>query len=384
MQYGYISPRRLSSWLHSSVSLVAERRLPGEGSIYQRESDGRWVGVVDLGWVGGKRVRKTVSAKTLAELRPKFKRLKQTIESGVLPDELTVEQWFGYWLDNIASKKNRESTVRTYRRYVDKWVVPHLGKRRLDRLKAEHLEALYQAMEDAGKTDATRRQVHAIIHRALKLAVQRRKVSVNVADHVAPPPVGQGSHGKFTLDEAKAILRSISDDPLRSRWVCALILGLRQGEALGLRWENVDFDHDRIYVDRAVQQVPRLGLVEVDLKSKAAYRSIPLISPAREILAFERQPSGYVWGGDKPTAPRKDWQAWKDMLEAAGVEHRALHAARATTGSLLLEAGVPPVVIAEILGHAQVQVTERHYLHGDDSMRRASMNSLEQLLTDEA
>lgn len=362
---------------------MADRRLPGEGSIYQRESDGRWVGVIDLGWVGGKRVRKTVSAKTLAELRPKFKRLKQTIESGVLPDELTVEQWFDYWLANIASKKNRESTLRTYRRYVDKWVVPHLGRRRLDRLKAEHLEALYQAMEDAGLTDATRRQVHAIIHRALKLAVQRRKVQANVADHVEPPPVGKGSHGKFTLGEAKAILRSIGDDPLRSRWVCALILGLRQGEALGLRWENVDFENDRIYVDRAIQQVPRLGLVEVDLKSKAAYRSIPLISPAREILAFERQSSGYVWGGEKPTPPRKDWQAWKDMLAAAGVEHRALHAARATTGSLLLEAGVPAVVIAEILGHAQVQVTERHYLHGDDSMRRASMNSLEQLLTDD-
>lgn len=361
---------------------MASRRVPGEGSIYQR-SDGRWVAVVDLGWVGGKRVRKTVTAATLVELRPKFKRLKMTIDSGVLPDEMTVEQWFNYWLEHIAGKKNRESTMRTYRRYVDKWVIPHVGKVRLDRLKAEHLEALYAAMEDAKKSDATRRQVHAIIHRALKVAMKRRKVAVNVAEHVEAPPVGTGSHGKFTLLEAKKILRSIGDDPMRSRWACALLLGLRQGEALGLRWENVDFDKDLIYINQAIQQVPRLGLEVVSLKSKAAYRAIPLISPVREILEMERQASGYVWGGEKPIAPRKDWGAWKAVLIAADVPHRPLHAARATTASLLLEAGVPAVIIAEILGHSQVKVTERHYLHGDDSIRRASMNSLEQLLSDD-
>lgn len=358
-------------------------RLAGEGSIYQRESDSRWVGVVDLGWVNGKRVRKTVSAKTLKELRPKFKALKKQIEAGVTPDAGTVEEWMNHWLDHIAAKRVRPSTLTTYRRYVDTWIIPALGKMRLDRLRAEHLEALYAQMADAGRENATQRQVHAILHRALTIAQKRDKVLYNAAQKVEEPPaIGQGSHGKFTLDEAKQILKSISDDPRRSRWVCALLAGLRQGEALGLTWDRVDFDRNVIIVDRAVQQVKGQGLQVVGLKSKAAYRAVPMVEPVRALLWEERKESGYVWGGEKPTGPRADWGMWKKMLEGVGVPHRPLHAARATCGSLLQDAGVPDKVIAEILGHAQVSTTQKHYLHGDELMHKDAMLRLEGLFED--
>lgn len=384
MEYGYISLARLSCWLHSESSLVPTRRQPGEGSIYQRESDGRWIGVVDLGWVNGKRVRKTVSAKTLKDLRPKYKALQKQVESGVTPDDGTVEQWMNHWLDNIAAKKLRPSTLTTYRRYVDKWVIPSIGKKRLDKLRAEHLEALYADMEDAGRSDATQRQVHAIMHRALSIAEKRDKVMFNAAQKVEEPPsIGQGSHGKFTLPEAKLILRSIGSDPMRSRWSCALLEGLRQGEALGLTWERVSFDEGLIIIEQAIQQVPGKGLQVVGLKSNAAHRAIPMLEPVRALLWEERRDTGYVWGGDKPIGPRADWQAWKDMLAEVGVPHRPLHAARATCGSLLEDAGVSPTLIAEILGHAQVSTTQRHYLHGDELRRRSAMDALTELVYDD-
>lgn len=378
---------------------MGKRRTRGEGAIYQRcvpstcpplvdgerpdhKCSGPWVGVVDLGKVGGKRIRRTVTAPTLKELRPKFKALKQDTDSGVMGGEQTVREWFEHWLSHEVDRKRRPSTANTYRRYVEKWVYPEFGSLRLDRLRPAHLEALYARMEDEKKSDATRRQVHAIIRRALVVAERQRLIAWNPATKVDAPSVGKGSHGKFTLEEALKILRSLDKPGVRgSRWAVALLAGLRQGEALGLRWEDVDFDRNVLIVERAVQQVNGRGLEIVAPKSESSYRAVPMVEPVRAALWAERQESGFIWGdGDTPRAPRRDWADWKDLLKLAKVPDRPLHAARATTASLLMDAGVPDRIIAEILGHAQVQVTQRHYLRGDNRMHVDAMGQLNSLI----
>lgn len=354
--------------------------MPGEGSIYQRK-DGRWVGVVDLGWMGGKRVRKTVTAQTLKDLRPKFKKLQAQVDSGVADENMTVEQWLEKWLRDVAGEKNRPSTLRTYRMYVDKWINPHVGKQRLGKLRPDHIRTMLAAMRDAKKSDATRRQVLAILRRALAVAENDQLIASNPASKVDAPSVGKGSHGKFTLEEARQILSVLETDGVNaSRWACALLAGLRQGEALGLTWANVDMETRRINVVQAVQQIKGEGRVVVPLKSQASYRSIPMVEPVYQALLLEATREGYVWGGAEATPPRKDWQNWVDLLKLAGVDHKPLHAARATCGSLLLEAGVPDKIIAEILGHSQVKITQDHYLHGDDRMHVEAMGRMNDLL----
>lgn len=364
---------------------MGARRTSGEGSIYQRASDGRWVGVVDLGWVGGKRVRKTVTAHTLRELRPKFRALKQQVEQGVVSDDATVEQWLRHWLDEIAPKRVRPRTLAGYRSYVDTWLIPHLGKRRLDKLRPDHVRALHRTMEDAGKSDATRRQAHAILSRALKVAEREGRIPRNVATLTDPPPVGKGSHGALTLEEARAVLRVLDDPayPRRARWACALLAGLRQGEALGLRWEDVDLDAGTLRVERSVQRIPKQGLVVVPPKSATSRRVVPLLPVlVNALLVQGRHEEGYVWGASltAPLDPRRDWQEWRDLLTRGGVRSVPLHAARATTASLLMAAGVADKVTSEILGHAQVSVTQRHYLHGDDTLRRQGVQAMGELL----
>jgi len=364
---------------------MGDRRLRGEGSIYQRESDDRWVGVVDLGWVGGKRVRKTVTAKTLRELKPKFQALKRQLEQGVLADDATVEAWMTHWMTEIASKKLRPSTLRTYQGYIDLWIVPHLGKRRLDRLRPDHIRALYSVMEAEGKSDATRRQVHAILRRSLVIAERDGRIASNPAAKVDAPAVGQGSHGKFTLPEAKKLLEQVKrmvDDPTgRARWTVALLAGLRQGEALGLRWSDVNFAEDVIEIRRAAQRIKGEGMRVVPLKSKSSERGVPMVAPVRAALDAIPDRGLYVFGGDALTDPRRDWAAWRAFLDRAGVERRPLHAARATTASLLSEAGVPDKIIAEILGHSQVIITQKHYIQGDLGVHRAAMGKMDDLLT---
>src|SRR5690349_9361883 len=327
MPYGYISPRRLSRWLHPGSSLVAHRRLRSEGSIYQRK-DGRWVGAVDQGIVNGKRVRKTVTAGTLRELKPKFRALQESLGSGIDDDHMTVERWMTKWLEEVAPSRNRPSTLTTYRLYVKKWIVPHLGRYRLSALRADHVRAMLRAMEVDGRSDATRRQVLAILRRALKVALNDQLVSRNVAGMVDPPAVGKGSHGKFTLEEAKRLLAACQrdDGTVNSRWVCALLAGLRQGEALGLTWENVDMENRVIYVVQAAQQIAGQGVQIVAPKSDSSVRAIPMVKPVHAALSTETRREGFVWGdGDSPLRPRRDWQNWKDFLASVeGVPDRPL------------------------------------------------------------
>lgn len=381
---------------------MGERRLRGEGAIYQRHDHatcpplvdgqraphncrGRWVGVADLGQRNGRRVRKTVTGQTLREVRAKFKELKRTTAKGVDSESWTVEKWMNHWMRTHVDGTLRETTANTYRRNINRWIIPSLGKVKLERLRPEQVEELYADMRDAGLSDGSRRQVHAILRRALRIAEEQRKIDWNPAAKAKAPAVSKNTHGKFTLQEARTLLAALDHPEVRaSRWACALLAGLRQGEALGLRWEDIAWDRGEfgyLLIQRSVQQVPGQGLKVLPLKSEASYRGVPLVRPVRLLLEQERQESGYVWGeGEKPRAPRRDWGDWKALIALAGVPDRPLHSARATCGSLLMEANVSDKIIAEILGHSQVQVTQRHYLSGDDSMHATAMGRLGDLI----
>lgn len=362
---------------------MAGRRTKGEGSVYQRESDGRWVGVVDLGWVGGKRLRRTVTAHTLRELRPKLKALKSQIESGVMSDDSTVERWVRYWLTEVAPRKVRARTLQGYAGYAETWIIPTLGKRRLGKLQPEHVRGLHRVMEDAGKSPTTVLQCHAILQRCLKVAVMDGRIPYNPAERVDRPTAAKNPHGALTRDETMALLDLLAaygDDglwSLTSRYLVALLAGLRQGEALGLRWEDVTLEHGResLRLARSVQRQVGKGLVVSPLKSASSARTIPLMPPVAEALRRHRADAadGYVWGALAPTDPRRDWGTWKGLLWSAGCADHPLHSARSTTASILAEAQVAPRVIADVLGHVDFDVAWTHYIEADDRQRRAGI-----------
>lgn len=360
------------------------RRHRGEGGIYQRK-DGRWVGAIDLGKVGGKRVRKTVTAPTLKELRPKFRKLQQQVQAGVLTDDMSVAEWMEHWLDLVAVERVRPTTMRTYRSKNRTWVVPHLGNIRLDRLRPDHIRALYATMREEGKSDSTRHHVHSMLSRALKVAERDGRIPFNPAERIDPPALGTNTRGKLTLPEARAVLGALDGGQEAARWTLALLAGLRQGEALGLRWEDVDLEAGVIHVRQAAQRLGGQGIVVAPLKSRSSERDIPMVTPVRFALAHtEGERTGFVFGGDKPLDAKKDWEAWRDLLAKAKVPHRPPHAARATTASLLDEAGVSPKIIAEIMGHAQVAVTQKSYISGDERVHANAMGALEALVLGES
>lgn len=387
------------------------RRTRGEGSIFQRCETSRgcppvdpatgerakhtcrglWVGRVPVGLVNGKHDRKQVTAKTKALLIPKFRALQREVEQGVMSDSMTVEKWLTYWFENVAPTRCRQRTLDGYKTYLDQYLIPHLGKHRLDKLTPAHVRQLHAWMDGKGLSDSTRRQAHAILRRALVVAERDGKVSRNAAALVDPPPVGKKHHDPISVEDARKVLKVLDGDPLAARWACALLLGMRQGECLGLRWEDIDFDGGRIYVRNELVRLRGQGMVLTPPKSQTSVRVIPFgdVTPVAFALKQTAHRGDYVFYGTTRDT-KADWAAWKALLVKAEVcaadvapgDMPALHAARTTTASLLDEAGVSDKLIAEILGHSQVQITRRAYIHGNEDRHRAGLGAMSRMLED--
>lgn len=347
----------------------AKRRSKGDGSIYQRASDGRWFGAVDLTTPGGGRKRRTVSAKTLRELRPKMRALQKRTEAGATGDGTqTTGAWLTYWLDEISDA--RDSTKKTYRGYIKNWLSPDLGRARLTDLSPEHVRSLMSHMEREGKSPATRRQVLSILSKALDVAHREGKVDRNVCDTVARPSLAnQKTHGVLTMQQVAKLWPRLMEHPNRARWMAALVLGIRQGEALGLAWDDVHLDDDEPWL--WIRQSQQAGTTRLGaLKSAASDRQIPIPEPVLSAMVEWRAQSGgdgLVWG---PLEGWADYDEWHRLLKSAGVPLVPVHAARATAATVLDRMGATPRQVADILGQATVAVGQKHYVHSErDDLR---------------
>jgi integrase len=357
------------------------KRAKGESSIIKGD-DGRWHGYVSMGLKdGGKRDRRHVASVKRADVVRMVRELEEQRDAGVvLPSGrgVTVEQWMNLWLDTIASRKVRPSTLVGYRTCL-KRINLVLGHHRLDKLQPEHLEAFYTRLEADGLSSTTALLHHRVISRALKVALQRGRVARNVATLVDAPTPRREEAQPLTAAEAKRLLHAAKDLPNGARWSVALALGLRQGEALGLLWDAVDLDAGTLTVRRALQRQKGKGLVLVEPKSRAGRRTIKLPAPLRDALrthrtrqAEQRMTVANVWEdrgfvfcqpNGRPIDARRDWLDWKALLKAAEVRDARVHDARHTAATLLLQQGVPARVVMEVLGHSQISLTLGTYSH---------------------
>jgi len=358
------------------------KRGNGEGSIY-RGADGRWRAVADLGWRNGRRRRKYLAGRTRAEVAGKLRRVLEEQDAGVQISTggyaPSLEAWLTHWLDNIAGRRLRPSTLQTYRGYVRNRIVPNIGRHRLDRLQPEHLEQLYVQLHDAGLAAASVLQVHHILSRSLKVAMQRGTLQRNVATLVQAPSVTHEEIRPLSAADARAVLAAAEGQRNAARWSVALALGLRQGEALGLPWDAVDLNSGTVAIRQALQRQTGRGLVIVPPKSRAGRRTIPL--PAQLIDALhalrtaqhaEQLAAGPAWidsglvfttVNGQPLDPSADHRQWQQLLKVAKVAPARLHDARHTAATLLLTQGVPARVVMELLGHSQITLTLGTYTH---------------------
>jgi integrase len=221
------------------------RRPNGESSVYLGKDD-LWHGWVTVGTKpDGSPDRRHVKRKDEGAARRRVRELERDRDAGQVRKAgraPTVAEWMATYLDTIAVQKLAPKTYDDYWSKTRNWIIPHLGKHRLDRLQPEHLDALYAQMTRAGKAQSHVLKVHRILSRALKIARRRGKVTRNVAELVDPPSADPVEQTNLKQAEARKVLALAEHRRNGARWSVGLACGLRQGEALGLRWEYIDLD----------------------------------------------------------------------------------------------------------------------------------------------
>lgn len=372
----------------------------GESSILQDET-GRWHGYVSMGsGPGGARDRRHVSGKRRTDVVRKVRAFEEAREAGTAPaagKAPTLAEWLEQWITTIASRRLKPRTVDSYRSQISNHLVPLLGHHRLDKLQPEHLERAWANLEAQGLSASTALLNHRILSRALRVAVQRGRVGRNVAQLVDPPTLVRQEIVPLTAGEARAVLEAARGQRNAARWTVALALGLRQGEALGLRWDDVDLVDGVLTVRHALQRQTGKGLVLVAPKSGAGRRRLVLPEPLRldlgrqrEAQAAEHEYAGELWhdlgfvfaqADGRPIGAPADWAAWKALLQRAGVRDARLHDARHTAATLLLQQGVPARVAMQLLGHSQISMT-MHYTHVVDELAHAAALGMTKALWD--
>ena len=359
------------------------KRASGESSIY-RDEDGRWHGFVSMGLKdNGRRDRRHVSGARRADVVAKVRAIEAKRDAGLVDAAgrpPTVGEWLDHWLDNIAARRVRARTLESYRSTVRLHLRPGVGHHRLDRLQPEHLERLYGALADKGLSPASILRAHRVLSRALRVALQRGKVARNVATLVDPPAVKRPQTAlPLSQQEARQVLAAAQRHRNAARWTVALAVGLRQSEALGLRWADVDLANGTLTVRRGLHRVAGQGLVYEEPKAERSRRTLALpiqlvdaLRAHRAAQLEERITAGSLWedhdlvfaqANGRPIERKSDWQAWKALLHEAGVREVRLHDGRHTAATLLLSEGVHPRVVMEVLGHAQMRTTTDTYSH---------------------
>jgi len=369
---------------------MVKRRGNNEGTIYQRQN-GRWIAQVRI---EGQRLGKSFS--TQKECRSWIKDMQEQIENGLSVDgfKMTVHDLFKMWLESIQGSV-RPRTLDQYQGVVRNHLEPVLGEIKLRELQPYQIQQLYNSLLAEGKSNRTVQLVHSVIHRALVVGQQLGLVGRNPASAVTPPKVPQKEMQVLDDNQARQLLIAAQGDRYEAMYYLAITTGLRQGELLGLKWEDIDFSSGILQVKRQLQRVPGKGVRLSEPKTKAGRRQIQLGPESVNQLITHRKRQDIEREGDRweehglifpssvgtPTGQRNLIRSYKRLLKKAGLPNIRFHDLRHTAATLMLLNGIPLIVVSRRLGHSKPSVTLDIYGHYLPGMQAEAAVMMDELVT---
>ena len=375
---------------------MAKRRANGEGNLRKRK-DGRWEGRYTAGRdpETGRAIYKNVLGKTQAEAKAK---LKQAIEEAKGLDaakagRYTVGQWMEVWFEHYAKVKVRPSSHQTYRGYIDNHIKPNIGKIPLEKLTSLELQKFYKKLLEKGRVDRleskhqakglspkTVRNLHQIIASAMKLAKEQRLILADPTEGCALPRLEHREMQTLPVEQLQSFLREAKDSGMFELYYLELATGLRRGELLGLKWEDIDLERGDLRVRR---QIARINgeVVEAPLKTKNAYRTLPLAEDTVSILLEQKEKvGGSPWVFPSPTggpiSPDSVLHMLHRVLKRAGLPRIRFHDLRHTFATLALQNGVDVKTVSGMLGHFSVGFTLDTYAHVTTASQRQAAKTM--------
>ncbi|MBA2392055.1 MAG: site-specific integrase [Ktedonobacteraceae bacterium] len=374
---------------------MAKRREKGDGSIYQRESDGRYVAYARL--ENGK--KKYVYDKTRSGVVKKLKVLQKSIEQGavITAQPETVEVYLSYWLA-IHEAKLKPATFIVYNNYITT-CMKHIGHIKLTKLTGEHLQKMYASLAQTHKASSIH-TIHGIIKTALRFALRWKRIACNPCDDLDTPHIEKEERPILLAKQARALLDAAQDTDIGCFLSMALTTGMRRGEMLGLRWSDIDIEQKAIRVVRTASYIKlpdegKYGFVETTPKTNASKRSIRLTDFLISVLKTHKKQqhemrlqTGQEWArkdlvfcdqfGEHFPINRLTLH-FKRLLRENDLPQLHIHDLRHSASTLLASMGVPAKVIQEILGHSSIIVTQNLYGHVIEGMQEEAMQKMDML-----
>jgi len=371
---------------------MAKQRGHGEGSIYRRK-DGRWVASISL----EHRKRKYFYGETRKEVQEKLRVALQELKLGLLATgpQQTVKQYLEQWLEQVHKPTIREGSYVTYHSVLTRHVYPGIGYIPLQKLTPQQLQSFYASVTDKGLSTKTVHVIHAVLHKAFDHAIKWGLIARNVCDSVSLPRKIRHQMQPLTTEQCQKLLQVAQGHKFEGLLTLAVATGMRRGELLALRWQDVDLEQRTLHVRRTVDQLPHRGYVENEPKTIKGIRQIVLPEFAITALQKQRehqyelqQKAGDKWldhdlvfsaeyGGY--ISPKYLWTRFKALLREAKLPTIRFHDLRHSAATLLLTMGVHPKVVQELLGHSQISMTLDIYSHVLPSMQRDAMSKMDSI-----
>lgn len=371
----------------------------GEGTIVKRK-DGRWMANITVGFdENGEQKRRSFYGKTREEAATKMTKALGELMSGTYidPNRVSVGQWLDTWLEQYVKPSLRPKTFQSYEGACRLHLKPRIGGTALRTLQPAQVQRLVNDMVTAGKSARTAGLAQTVLHAALKQAVANGLVHRNAAEGARKPKGTARRIRVLTIEEQHSFVAAAADDRFGPMIVTLLGTGMRLGEAVALRWENVDLTEKVLRVVESASRVTQKGTksrITIQApKTSAGVRSIPLpaivitaLVQRRKQQAAERLKVGSVWvdsGLVFTTAlggilePRGVERKAALLAKKAGIEHVNVHALRHTCATRLIEAGIPLKVVQEMLGHTSIAITGDIYVHVLPDLKQSAAAALD-------
>ena len=380
----------------------SNRREAGSGTIFKRE-DGRWQGQFVSGRnpETGKLIRHSVYGKTQREVAAKLREATASIDRGTYqePNKLTVAEYAKEYFSTCAVNLSHNTQV-SYKRILDKHILPALGKVKLTDLNHRQVQRFVTSLSaQKGLSAKTVRNIHGVLHNMLESAVRDELLLRNVSERCSLPRVTQHQVRAITTAELSRFLQAIDGKQFRNIFFIDIFSGLRLSEILGLRWDDVDFDYDCIYVRQQLQQKQIKGDFSYFLAppKEGKQRKIILAQNAMQVLRHQRTKqleqqlaAGALWDNSlhlvftndfgQPLNRRTVYKHLKRILLDCGMGNYTFHSLRHSFATISLENGDDIKTVQTNLGHYAASFTLKTYVHVSDQMQRNSAARMDALI----
>ena len=339
----------------------------------------------------GKQIQRSISGKTQKEVNQKLKAISVTLDEGtyIAPTKTTVNQWFDIWVKEYLGGV-KPLTVQTYQCYIEKHIKPSLGSTRLDELTPHLIQRFYNSLDLSPKTV---KNIHGILHSSLQQAVQNRLLATNPTDACKLPKIEKFEIKPLEPQQIAALLHEARLDDYANLFTVAIFTGMRQGELLGLTWDNVNFEAGTITVKQQLQckdgvyflQTPKNGKGRVIVPAQVAMEAL-LSEKAKQYKNQQNfgecwhNPDNYVFTDmlGKHLVRRTVVKHFKAVTDRAGIDNVRFHDLRHSFAVNSLMIGDDVKTVQANLGHATASFTLDVYGHVTQKMQNDSAERMQQ------